>query len=313
MELVPFSNNEEIEQYYNNHPGELWAAVIWNMPMNNKNKTNSEDLTTKEQRTENDVLPKLLFSKNIQFDDVDYTIRMNQSQLYQNSNGNLIRSGFVSFQNSIQQSIINEKLYQQGNNKSIILTTSTQSFPQAYEDLANKIYDTLWALLFPMIFSYILQGLVSSIVTEKKEKLKEGMKMMGLKESVYWASWLFIQSLINLLLTSLFLLGAYLLHLFVYTPIWFSFLGFFLYSTSIVALGFFISVFFNNPKTASSVGWLIFFTQVLLSGMIQYFLFHRSEWWAIGIIYLVSSVLPPLPLTQIAVYMSETEFAHGGR
>lgn len=295
--LLPFSTNEEIEKYYIDNPGELWAAVIW-------------DTDNQINQTINDT--KFMY-KSLQFEDINYTIRMNQSQLFTNSNSELISSGFISLQNSLQQAIINEKLSQNGLNRTISFTTSTQSFPQEYEDLGNKIYAILWAMVFPMIFSYVLQGLVSSIVTEKKEKLKEGMKMMGLKETVYWSSWLFIQSIINLSLTSLFLICAYIVKLFIYTPIWFSFLGFFLYSTAIVAMGFFISVFFNNPKTASSIGWLIFFTQVIISGIIQYFLFHKTNFWAILIVYIFSSILPPLPLTQVAVYMSETEFAHGGK
>ena len=113
-------------------------------------------------------------------------------------------------QNSIQQAIINEKLSQLGLNKTVSLQTSTQLYPQRYMPLGDRIYDILWAIMFPMIFSYVLQCLTSSIVTEKKEKLKEGMKMMGLKESVYWLSWLSIQLLVNLFLTILFVVCSYI-------------------------------------------------------------------------------------------------------
>lgn len=281
------------------NPGQLWAAVVWN--------EGSVDVSVDANEKKNDI-----YSKTINFNDVSFTLQMNQTQLYQNSNGELISSGFISLQNSIQQAIINEKLSQLGLNKTVSLQTSTQLYPQRYMPLGDRIYDILWAIMFPMIFSYVLQCLTSSIVTEKKEKLKEGMKMMGLKESVYWLSWLSIQLLVNLFLTIVFVVCSYIFGLFHYTPYFITFTSFYLYSSSIVGMAFFVSVFFGNPKTASSVGFLFFFSQVLLSGVIQYFLFPKEELWSICLIYVASVILPPLPLAHLAIYMAEAEYSHQG-
>ena len=112
------------------NPGQLWAAVVWN--------EGSVDVSVDANEKKNDI-----YSKTINFNDVSFTLQMNQTQLYQNSNGELISSGFISLQNSIQQAIINEKLSQLGLNKTVSLQTSTQLYPQRYMPLGDRIYDIL--------------------------------------------------------------------------------------------------------------------------------------------------------------------------
>ena len=288
---MSFDTSEAIQDYYQTHPGEIWAAIVWGDPSTSRESAPSATRDT--YQVEEEIS--------------QFTIQMNQTKLLQKSNSQMISSGFLSLQTAVQQAVINQQLEDLGMNRTISLNVATKLFPQHPQNLIDQVFSALWGLMIPMAFSFLMQGIISSIVTEKSEKLKEGMKMMGLKETVYWASWLVTQSLINVLMTTLFVAVGYLFSIFSHTPIPISFITFFLYGTSIVSISFFCSVFFSNAKTGTSVSMMVFYAQIIASSILQYFLFHRTELWAILLIYLLSSVMPPLSLTQLSIYFADAK------
>ncbi len=70
------------------------------------------------------------------------------------------------------------------------INISSQNFPRA--ELRISGYDVVaanggvWFYIPPMVTFFII---LTEIVMEKENKLRLGMKLMGLKDSAYWISW----------------------------------------------------------------------------------------------------------------------------
>ena len=103
---------------------------------------------------------------------------------------------------------------------------------------------------------------MKSLVEEKETKMREVMKIMGLRDWVHHLSW-FITSFIlffwiaitcTLITTATFLRSSNKSIIFAY---------FFLFTMSEVTMAFLIAVFFNNSKLASIVGPVILFLTLL--------------------------------------------------
>ena len=92
--------------------------------------------------------------------------------------------------------------------------------------------------------------MVTSIVDEKKRRIKEGMMMMGLKNSVFWATWI---SVYFLVMTCVAFLCTCASFAFVFRESNFGIVfGFiWVYLLSVLGLGLLISTLFTDPGTAS--------------------------------------------------------------
>jgi len=107
-----------------------------------------------------------------------------------------------------------------------------------------------------------MSRLVKAVVEEKETRMREVMKIMGLRDWVHHLSW-FITSFVlflwiaitcTLITTSTFLRSSNKSLIFAY---------FFLFTMSEVTMSFLIAVFFNNSKLASIVGPVVLFLTLL--------------------------------------------------
>lgn len=96
--------------------------------------------------------------------------------------------------------------------------------------LDTNIFKYILPLYFPFIFAYSLSQLVIFIVSEKSQKLREHMRMAGVRDSVYWTSWLVTQ--LSFVIVSILLFEGllYAVGIFKYTsartPGWLFLIGF---------------------------------------------------------------------------------------
>ncbi|CEM20220.1 unnamed protein product [Vitrella brassicaformis CCMP3155] len=114
-------------------------------------------------------------------------------------------------------------------------------------------------LSFLTLFTYV----VYDVVTEKENKLKEMMRMMGLSTPLFWLSWTLTYGVFNALLALIAVAVSYLSGVFGPRPsVLLLFLLFYLYAMSLVTFAFLVSVFFNKARGASVVGY---FTSIVLN------------------------------------------------
>jgi len=99
--------------------------------------------------------------------------------------------------------------------------------------------------------------LITDLVIEKETKIREGMKMMGLKETAYFLSWSVTHLTFSLPVTVLIVLivkGSQLYH----TTNWgIVFVLFILYLLSLLLLSFILSIFFDKSKFAGIISMVI--------------------------------------------------------
>ncbi|XP_049766661.1 cholesterol transporter ABCA5-like isoform X1 [Schistocerca cancellata] len=126
-------------------------------------------------------------------------------------------------------------------------------------------------LYMVMALSQFITYLLILIVGEKENKIKEGMKIMGLRDSVFWLSWFIIYGAFVLVLTIISTVLLFTLKVFQHTSYLLVFLLILLYSLSIIMFGFMLTPFFDKSRTAGILGnfavnimSLLYFIQVFV-------------------------------------------------
>ncbi|KAJ8921257.1 hypothetical protein NQ315_013729 [Exocentrus adspersus] len=109
-------------------------------------------------------------------------------------------------------------------------------------------------LYMVMALSQFITYLLILIVGEKENKIKEGMKIMGLKDSVFWLSWFIIYGIFVFFLTIVCCVLLFTLRVFQNTNFILIFLLVLLYSLTIIMFGFMITPFFDKSRTAGILG-----------------------------------------------------------
>ncbi|XP_074856969.1 glucosylceramide transporter ABCA12 [Carettochelys insculpta] len=231
---------------------ELFGSVIFKLPSNRRRRATPGSLS----------LPPLL----------NYTIRMS-SRISQTTNrireriwtvgphnsasqSQIYSRAFIYIQDSIERAII--ELQTGRSPQEIAVQVQATPYPCYNEDkfLSSITYSLPFALM--AAWSLFIAAFVKKLVQEKDLRLYEYMKMMGVNSSSHFIAW-FIECAIFLLITILFLIIVLKFgNILPKTNVVILFLYLLDYGLSIIAMCYFISVFFNNTNIAALVGSLIY-------------------------------------------------------
>lgn len=169
--------------------------------------------------------------------------------------------------------------------------------------IANQSGGTLY-FIPPMIIFFVL---LTDIVAEKETKLRVGMKMMGLSNAAYWASWYTHGLMFVLLVTGIqYLAGLACGYTFFTHSNAFAVLAlFWTFGIAMLTVAFFLSTVISSTKTAQTVGYAIIlvgfvFQSVLnsLNGLLVDFMWLRgAATWIVAVRYILSSY-PPFNLAK---------------
>lgn len=160
----------------------------------------------------------------------------------------------------------------------ISMIATSQKFPIVSPPYAGAtVVSTAGAFFFfcPPMLNLIV--LMNQIVTEKELKLRLGMRMMGLRNFVFWISWFITNSLINFLSTLLLIASGWIagFDFFTNTNFLVNFLLFFTFGVSMIPFAFVFIAFIQRTITANTVGFVLFvlglFFQILFTGFAVYF------------------------------------------
>jgi ATP-binding cassette, subfamily A (ABC1), member 5 len=102
-----------------------------------------------------------------------------------------------------------------------------------------------------MALSQFITYLLILIVGEKEKHIKEGLKIMGLLDSVFWLSWFIIYGLFVAAISVISVILLFSLGVFQYTNYFPVFLLILLYSLSVIMIGFMITPFFDSARVSS--------------------------------------------------------------
>ena len=123
-----------------------------------------------------------------------------------------------------------------------------------------RLLNILGSTLFPLSLSLLLPVFMYAIVLEKEEKLRELMKMNGMKMSTYWGITFLYNFFIYATMVGIFFwFGNYMceLQFFYQTNIWILLVFFIGWGYAQIALAFFFQSFLNKARTATVIGYLI--------------------------------------------------------
>lgn len=119
------------------------------------------------------------------------------------------------------------------------------------------IVSNVFALVFVMSFFFPSFYLIRGIVVEKETKIREGMRMMGFKDSALVCAW-YITYILMFCVVAICIAITAKVSFFPKSDGGLLFLFFWLFGISAIGLCYLLSVFFSRAKTASVVGALIF-------------------------------------------------------
>ncbi|XP_030309992.1 ATP-binding cassette sub-family A member 12 [Calypte anna] len=233
---------------------ELFASIIFKLPSSQSSPGHSVG--------GNLVLPPVL----------NYTIRMS-SRITQTTNrireriwtvgphnstsqSQIYSRAFIYIQDSIERAII--ELQTGKNSEEIAVQVQAMPYPCYNKDMF--LTSVTYSLPFALMAAWVLfiADFVKTLVQEKDLRLYEYMKMMGVNASSHFIAW-FIECAIFLLITVTFLIIVLKVgDILPKTNTVLLFLYLMDYSLSIIAMSYFISVFFNNTNIAALVGSLVY-------------------------------------------------------
>ncbi|KAK9876012.1 hypothetical protein WA026_011128 [Henosepilachna vigintioctopunctata] len=140
-----------------------------------------------------------------------------------------------------------------------------EMFPkEAYTANWMVIFRVLIPLYMVTALSQFITYLLILIVGEKENKIKEGMKIMGLKDSVFWLSWFIIYAVFVFIFSVVCCVLLFTLRVFQNTNFLLVFLLVLLFSLSIIMFGFMLTPFFDKSRTAGILGNFIVVAMSLL-------------------------------------------------
>ncbi|XP_072019069.1 cholesterol transporter ABCA5-like [Amphiura filiformis] len=140
-------------------------------------------------------------------------------------------------------------------------TISFQMFPKGEYEVGVETVKLVSSLYYIIMFTPFIAILLSSLVGEKEKKIKECMKIMGLKETAFWVAWAVTYQVI-IAVASIFIVAlSYAIGIFRKGNPFLIYLNFFFYGSSIVTISFMLTPFFNKGLTAGAAG--SFFTLLI--------------------------------------------------
>ena len=211
-------------------------------------------------------------------------------------------SGFILLQNWVANTILKR---QTGKDDASIVTMVVPSRLPPYRiDDYGRLITAVFSFCLFIIFIPPLFRTTYRIVAEKENKVKESMRMMGLKDLPYWASWLTYYSLTNTVLTFLVWIILYL-KVVSKSDGWILFLLVWLYGQSLFGIILITQSIFTRARAAAIVTALVYFG----SGTFQYFVSDpdtrfRDRFWA--------SLSPTVAMVQTTAVLGQFETSQVG-
>lgn len=245
----------------------------------------------------------VIFSEDV-FADMNYTLRLNPmrylvppSQKYgagrdcRNTDGlspyECPANSYFTSSFAVIQSLIDTALIQITTNRSMTLPDVTlQLYPKAeFTSGGTFVLRSIVPLYMVFAWAQFIVYMMMLVVEEKEKRIKEGMKMMGLRDSVYWLSWFTIYGGYVILLSVICIIILPLARVFVHVNVFLLFLLFLLYGCSSIVFALMLTPFFNKAKVAGVVGnltqvafSLLYYLQVYLGDKIS-----PGAFWAMGL------------------------------
>ncbi len=152
--------------------------------------------------------------------------------------------------------------------ESFNFTANIMPLPAYRKDRFSTALGENLGLMLIIIFIWTLSCIVTSFTEEKELRIREGMKMMGLKHWVLILSWI-LTYLIMFFFTAISIALATSGSVYEYSSTGIIFIFYFLFLTSLFSFGYFISAFFDRARLASTAASILMLLTYFISLTVQ--------------------------------------------
>jgi len=207
---------------------------------------------------------------------------------------------------TVQNWIDNLILQQETNKLTATITAAMTSVTvPAYvrDDLGSTLSGFVeFFLAMPLLFPFL--RLLNGILTEKEKRIREGMKIMGLKNIAFYVSW-FITYFIIMTIISVGVAFSLRYTFFKQSSVGWLFLWYWSYTICLVSMAILISVFFNRAKIGNIMGFLVvFLLQFIKQAVDKDNISSTVKFWA--------SIAPPASVAMASEQILSLEAAQVG-
>eukprot|EP01094_Clydonella_sp_ATCC50884_P004693 TRINITY_DN13724_c0_g1_i1.p1 TRINITY_DN13724_c0_g1~~TRINITY_DN13724_c0_g1_i1.p1 ORF type:complete len:845 (+),score=259.83 TRINITY_DN13724_c0_g1_i1:97-2631(+) len=136
----------------------------------------------------------------------------------------------------------------------------------------------LSVFLYPFALSFLLPVFLRAIVVEKEDRLREMMKMMGLRMSIYWGVMYLFNAVLYIIVmvVTIAVSLAFQLRFITQTSIIVQLLLWATWGMSLIAVSILLSVVFQKTQSATIAGYVIVIASVIVSYVLNYMIFNQS-------------------------------------
>ncbi|CAN6443979.1 unnamed protein product [Victoria cruziana] len=255
------------------------------------------------------TLQQLMDSLIILSSQVNLTNAVGKMKFVDDGGSSELYASEVTEEDNKQQSVgnfVDQLLFKYSWTKFIPSTIRIAPFPtrEYTDDEFQSIVKRVMGVLYLLGFLYPVSRLISYSVSEKEQKIREGLQMMGLRDKIFYLSW-FITYIAQFAVSAAIITCCTMTTIFQYSDKTVVFTYFLLFGLSAIMLSFLISTFFSRAKTAVAVGTLTF-----LGAFFPYYTVNdpaTSMMWKV-----MASLLSPTAFALGTVNFADYERAHVG-
>ncbi|GBG79474.1 hypothetical protein CBR_g29620 [Chara braunii] len=253
LTAVEYESEDKLVEQYNKQPCTIYAALVFESGDSDVQLTNG--------------LPE----------DLKYYIRMNGTYLPSSSKSEMVRrdqcrvsdsrmcdthkymlSGFLAMEGAIAKAAAASAFPTTCNSTGLWWTgTQQQGLPPYKNSFASPNFMLFAAVYMVWAFAPLLHTMLLHLIHEKESLIKDCMLLMGLRESVYWISWLITYATMSAITAGVMVVAARLTTLLRHSSMIAVFLTIYPYTLSLVAMAFAMSAVFSKVQTAGAVGALL--------------------------------------------------------
>ncbi len=205
----------------------------------------------------------------------------------------------VPMQVSIENAIASYQWKKAGNAGNVDWNVSYSMFAHPTTQSVNIVGQAIGPFIFAAnMFNFVL--LMSSVVSEKENGLRQALKTSGMLDSAFWCSWIFIELIISVIF-SLLLVGfgaMFQFDFFLKNSFSVIFLLFLLFQWAMMGLAFFLAPFIGTSSGAINTGFVVFLVGWIFQGIVAFDFPYMPD--TIGSIPIVTAVFTLIPSDPLA-------------
>lgn len=206
----------------------------------------------------------------------------------------------VPMQVSVENAIASYQWKRAGNAGNVDWNVSYSMFAHPTTQSVNIVGQAIGPFIFAAnMFNFVL--LMSSVVSEKENGLRQALRTSGMLDSAFWCSWIFIELIISVIF-SLLLVGfgaMFQFDFFLKNSFLVVFLLFLLFQWAMMGLAFFLAPFIGTSSGAINTGFVVFLVGWIFQGIVAFdFPYTPDRIGSIPIVTAVFTLIPSDPLAK---------------